>query len=568
MDEFLVIPKGADGYYHPKNESEVIALVKYAVNSKRQIRVRGASHSTAWSIFTDPVDDKPRNMTLIRRPPAGENLNLSLDQMIALDWIDEANGIVEAEAGIHLGADPYDPLAVATLDNSLLYQLFQKGWGINDLGGITHQTVGGFLGTGSAGGSLKFDLDNVTAFRIVDGTGTPSWIERTDPIFGAVAVSMGLLGIVTKVRLRCNRSFIIAGDEVTTPTTLAGCPIDLFGSGTAGKPSMQQFLEEKDYSRILWWPQVGAERVVIWEAKRDDAPPPPGFTPVPYQEFATDLAGWAEQLLGSIFYVLLGNTAFGRITAILLRNYGRFCHCVARMWAATLGPLAWLPAAIVTAILFVILLIPTLIFMLFPGILPKLFPTALNFFQPMTKPGEATLFKDYYWRSLPMDNTADDILMGTEFTEIWMPLKYTQQCMTLLNQMFIDKGVTATGYFSAEVYATMPSTAWLSPAYSDGNDEYKDGVVRFDIFWYRENDGQPNVEGGFYQQYWDLFRSHGIPFRFHWGKYIPAYNFPDWAAYIRAGLPKFDDFMALRAARDPNDIFYTQYYRERFTGHA
>ncbi len=31
-----------------------------------QIRVRGASHSTAWSIFTDPVDGKPENRTLNR----------------------------------------------------------------------------------------------------------------------------------------------------------------------------------------------------------------------------------------------------------------------------------------------------------------------------------------------------------------------------------------------------------------------------------------------------------------------------------------------------------------------
>ena len=45
----------------------------------------------------------------------------------------------------------------------------------------------------------------------------------------------------------------------------------------------------------------------------------------------------------------------------------------------------------------------------------------------MTGKGKPTLFDDYYWRSLPMDNTADDILLGTEFTEIWVPLQYTQR---------------------------------------------------------------------------------------------------------------------------------------------
>jgi hypothetical protein len=143
MDQPSIIHKGIDGYYHPKNEDEVIALVKYAANNMLLIRVRGASHSTAWSIFTDPVGGRPRNTTCERRPPSGPNLNLVLDQMFALDWIDEAKGIVEAEAGIHLGVDPYDAIGVSTLENSLLFQTFQKGWGINDLGGISHQTIGG-----------------------------------------------------------------------------------------------------------------------------------------------------------------------------------------------------------------------------------------------------------------------------------------------------------------------------------------------------------------------------------------------------------------------------------------
>jgi hypothetical protein len=69
--------------------------------------------------------------------------------------------------------------------------------------------------------------------------------------------------------------------------------------------------------------------------------------------------------------------------------------------------------------------------------------------------------------------------------------------------MFVTRGVTATGYFSSEVYATTPDDNWMSPAYSDGTDAYKDGVVRFDIFWYRENAGEPNSDTGFFRQYWD-----------------------------------------------------------------
>jgi D-arabinono-1,4-lactone oxidase len=561
----LGIVKGSDGYYHPATEDDVISLVKYAVANNLQIRARGASHSTAWSIFTDPVGGKPENKTLNRRPPAGPNINLAMDLMKGLEWLDEAAGIVEAEAGIHLGKDPYDPIGEASLDDSLLYQLFEKNWAINDLGGITHQTISGFTATGSAGGSLKFDLDNVIAIRIVDGTGTPAWIERSDPTFGAFAISMGLLGIVTKIRLKLSPTFRVEGQEITTSTAPADCPIDLFGPGTGGKPSLQAFLEKQDYARVLWWPQKGAERVVIWQASRVETAPPPGFVPVPYEEFSQDLGGWAEQLFGAVFFTLLGNSGFGQVMPKLIRAYARFAACLGLAWGG--GAPAMAAASALAVVAAVILFLPAVFFICFPQVLKAFFPTALDVFQPITT-GKPTLFNDYYWRSLCMDNSADDILMGTEFTEIWVPIQYTERCMNLLNGMFAQKGAVGTGFFSTEVYATLPSRAWLSPSYSDGSDEYKDGVVRFDVFWYRGNAGQPNLEGGFFQQYWDLFTANGVPIRFHWGKFIPAYEFPAWAEHYRTSLPRFDDFMALRQARDPNDVFFTRYWRERFTGHA
>jgi D-arabinono-1,4-lactone oxidase len=566
MEQSGIIAKSVDGYYHPANEDEVIALVKYAAQNKLQIRVRGASHSTAWSIFTDPVDGLPVNMTLASAPPAGPNINVAMDGMIGFKWIDEAAGTAEAEAGIHLGKDPYDPIGTSTLENGLLYQLFEKGWGLNDLGGITHQTISGFTATGSAGGSLKFDLNNVAEIRIVDGTGTASWVTRDDPIFDAVAVSMGLLGIVTKFRLRLNPSFRVVGTETTTPPTLPDCPIDLFGDGKPGTPSLENFLKEQDYSRIMWWPQEKAARVVIWQASRVEGPPPHDYKPHPYEELKETLGGWLEQLVGAILYLLLGNRGQATVAPKLKIAYARFVECVTAMWGGT--DAARKKASFVSGIVSVVLFIPTMIFIAWPNLLKSLFPTALNILQPMTKDGKPTLFDDYYWRSLPMDNTADDILLGTAFTEVWAPLQYAKPLMVLFNTLFEDRGEAAVGFYSTEIYATMPSQSWLSPAYSNGTDEYKDGVVRFDVFWYRGNDGLPNVEGGFYQQYWNLFLKSGIPFRFHWGKYIPAYDLPAWAEHYRTSLPKLDDFMALRAQRDPDGIFFTRYWRERLMGRA
>ena len=60
--------------------------------------------------------------------------------------------------------------------------LSNKGWALPDLGGITHQTVSGFLSTGSAGGSLHHDAkDGVQAMEIVDGTGRVFSVSARDP---------------------------------------------------------------------------------------------------------------------------------------------------------------------------------------------------------------------------------------------------------------------------------------------------------------------------------------------------------------------------------------------------
>lgn len=105
----------------------------------------------------------------------------------------------------------------------------------------------------------------------------------------------------------------------------------------------------------------------------------------------------------------------------------------------------------------------------------------------------------------------------------------------------------------------------MSPSYSDGNDEWKDGVFRIDPYWFEGNAGNPAEV--FYPQLWNLLREKGIPFRLHWGKYqpiIPKGDPDGWVAFFRSQYPKWDDFLAKRAEKDPNNIFLTDYWRERF----
>ncbi|UAJ08884.1 FAD-binding protein [Polymorphobacter megasporae] len=558
-----IIARGVDGFYHPTSEDEVIALVNHARATKVRVRARGATHSVAWSIYTDPVAGLPLDKTLEASPPAGANIDIALDQLARLTWLDEAAGTVEVGAGIHMGFDPSDPFGVSTIANSLLYQAFLKGWAVNIVGGITHQTISGFTGTGSAGGSITYAFDNVAAFRVVDGLGAASWIARGDDAFDAMLTAVGLMGVVTAVRLQLVPMYLVTGQEATTPVTGPECPVDLFGPGDADRLSLAKFLKDQPYSRLTWWPQKGCERVQIWQAAR--APVPPGDpTLVPYQEFTPDLGGQVKQLLASVFFVLLGNTDVAQIDALVAARVTQFGHNLAGLWATRNGGAG--AAATAVTIATTVLALPVQL-LARTGAMRTLFPSLLPLFNPMSG-STPTLFNDYYWRSLCMDNTADDIMLGTEFIEIWLPIQYTQQVMTLFKAMFDANGSAATGYYAQEIYAAAPSTAWLNPSYSDGKDEYRDGVARFDVYWYRDNAGEPDVKNAFFEQYWDLLKANDIPFRFHWGKFIPFYDLPGWAAFYRASLPRFDDFLALRARRDPDNLFFTTYWQERLLGTA
>jgi hypothetical protein len=552
-------PKGEDGFYHPTTENEIVALVKKASEENLEIRCRGAAHSMSRAIYTDPGQgEQPLpNEVSEQKPPKGPNLNVMFDKYMSLTWIDEKKGIIEVEAGIHLGYDPEDPTGTSTLENSLLYQAFVKGFTLSDLGGISHQTVSGFLMTGSSGGSLWYTIDeNLLALSIIDGNGTVESFTKENEEFGAVILSLGLLGIVSKVRIQLTPIFNIYGQQITYPTAPADCPIDLLGQGSAGKPSMEDFLKLTPYSRILWWPQEKVERVVIWEASRGTAMPV--FDPAPYEEFADNgFVTNVEQLGASMLFTMLGNSKFWIAWKKLQPSFAEFRHLTELSWGGKF--FAKLMAALVTGILKVIGFLLTLFFMTFKGLLHALYPAVVDVLQPLTKKGKAQLFMDYTYSSLPMDNGANDVLMGTEFTEIWIPLADTQRAMVLLDKMFKEGKFKATGYYSTELYAGKQSSYWLSPSYNRD-------VFRIDFFWFSTNEGNPAAKDGFFSQFWNALRNENIPFRLHWAKFLPEYDFEDWAAYFKSQYPRWDDFMRLREKRDPKNIFLTNYWSRHLFG--
>jgi hypothetical protein len=566
------IPRGPDGFYHPASEEELVCLVKQAYREGRELRVRGSAHSVSHAIYTDPQAGM-RNHVEQQSPPPGDNLNVMLDKYISFRVVDQDRKLVECDAGIHLGLDPSDPTHTSTLENSLLYQLFHDyGWTLGDTGGITHQTVSGFTATGSSGGSLKFSAnDNLYGFRVIDGTGQVYEVNRdADPdLFYAFSPNLGLLGVISKMTLRCEETFNIVGQEAIT--TVETCEVDLFGEGDATRPGLATFLKEQDYTRMEWWPQRGAERVSLWKAVK--TPATPGFQPKPYQQFGEFPE--LQELAFSFILTVIGNLDdLSVVPDKLAPDLAQLEEAVETVLAPKLGKelaellgkvAAGIAAGVGTAAFEVVKLAAPLIRKNLPEIFAKVLGVAIS----LDGPDGPQKFQDYAWQGLPMDNQANDVLVPTEFTEAWIPVQHSARAMTLLQKYFDtaptdDEALKRTGTYAWELYGAKATPLWLACSHTNGSDEWKDGVLRIDLYWFANNPGDPAVV--FYPQFWELLRDNGIPFRLHWAKFQPVYEPGDrrWVDFFRGQFPRWDDFLALRQQKDPNNIFLNDYWRARF----
>jgi hypothetical protein len=570
------VTAAADGFHHPGTEQELIDLVATAHREGRSLRVRGSAHSVAHAIYTDPHSEL-RNRVNQQAPPPGEGINVMLDRYRGWRVRDEARRLVEADAGIHLGADPGDPTQGATLETSLLSQLAERGWTLADTGGITRQTISGFTATGSSGGSLRFSSNaNLHGFRVIDGTGTVRELSRDDADpdeFFAMAPSLGLLGVISTITFECTELFAIEGQEAVE--SVSDCAIDLLGAGD-GRPTLERFLRDTDFARLEWWPQRGVERVVTWQARRIE--PPPGFEPDPYERFAQSPTG-SQHLVGILFAILGNLDDLSQAKRALEDSFDDLKRSLEHVPALRgLGAVGSLLAKVLSGAIegsvdaAITLLRPAA--PLIRRELPDFFPRLMRMFIALDadKDGDAKgqpqRFSDWGWQGLPMDNAASDILVPTEFTEAWIPLGRTQQTMALLHAHFAEPDDDAeayrrTGTYVWELYSAMPSRFWLSPAYTAGDDEWSEGAFRVDPYWFADSAGDPAET--FFPGLWKLLRDNDVPFRLHWGKFQPACARGDrtWVDHFRAQYPRWDDFLRLRAERDPGNIFLTDYWRDR-----
>lgn len=493
-------------YYLPQNTNDLSALITDAITNNKKISMRGAGHS----------------FPMIPDLEAGKNCTYILMSYFNTVTFDDANMQVTVGGGCHLGLDPYDPTpestGVKSTDaNSLFTQIFKHGWAIPEMGGIKHQTVGGFLSTGSSGGSLKYSFDEmIVSITIMTAESTPqlrtfSVNDSNTDNFYAAGIALGMFGVIVSATFKCVLTFNIKGAETTTYTK--DCPIDLFGSGNN---NLQNYFQNIDYARLMWWPQMNVQKMVVWEANQ--IPAENGFVPHPYEEVQPVLG--SELPATAAAYLIY--SAFGYWPNWFLNAAGN-------------TPAAKFFADAVSAAFY-----------------PMILPAILSEFVAV---GENQQFQDYWYTGLCMDNNMDDKLMPVKFTELWIPMSQAQHVMRALNNFYGVNGehTNNTGYFSTEIYGAKASKFWMSPSF--GND-----MIRIDVFWFANTDKDPVQT--LFQNYWNALESFN--FRCHWGKYIPqTINGKPGGAYLLSQYPNFSKWNTIRKTFDPNGVFLNPYWQSQ-----
>ena len=506
-------------YYLPATVDEVCFLVNQAWQTNTVVCLRGAAHS------------RPLISSLEAEATAGR-LYMILSKLDSVHFDDNLKQVAVG-GGCHLGLDPSDPTTppnASTLANSLLYQLDQHrpdltkpllGWAIPDMGGIIHQTIGGFLSTGSSGGSLQHSFNDMLLSLTLVTCGAngaqlqtfsrndPRYTPDNNPFF-AVGVGLGLFGVIVSATFQCVDSFNIVGQEATTLE--ADCPIDMFGDKPA-LPSLANFFRNTPYKRMMWWPQIGVEKMLVWQAR--PIPVAADFVPKPYEEIPVIKIFGQETPIPAEIAADLMMSGFGNVPAFLHELLGDS------------------------------LLYKTLMALGRDYIVP----TLLNLFVKVDGPDGPQKFQDSWYNGIPMDNRVSDLLMPVWFTELWFPIDNGPTVLSQLRAYFAQYP-DRVGTFSYEIYPAKASEFWLSPAY--GTD-----VFRIDMFWFGDNPGSPaNV---FYPEFWNLLEP--LSFRPHWGKFLPASTSGEGTTYLTRRYPNFDKWMALRNQTDPHQVFVSDYWR-------
>lgn len=355
---------GARGAWRPQSVQHVQRLVRYALETGVELRTMGSRHSLARAIDGDSARD----------------LRLLLDgELRRVEFLEtgEEGGVpfarVRVGGGCYLGINPAD--SSQREEDTFTRQLEARGFALPDLGGITHQSVAGFIQTGSAGGSLVHNaLDALESLELVDGQGEVQVLQKGTDGFDAGAISMGLFGVITHATFKVGPTYFVEGTEENREKEDS-----LLARKPGGGYVFADALRELEYMRVNWFPQRYVGRVMQWSSHRVA----PGGPRRPYNN-------------------LLRNRLQSVLAAAVLKLASGALHIDPRSELAQ-----------------------------------RFVGTLLRTFLPLGKP--TSFRDTWYLTVPMDDGVDSDHLFEILFTEVWLPVERADTVIALLEELFHDQ---------------------------------------------------------------------------------------------------------------------------------
>eukprot|EP00978_Attheya_sp_CCMP212_P030583 scaffold112851_cov35-Attheya_sp.AAC.2 len=535
--------------------AEIQGVIHAAAMKHHHVRVVGAGHSSPSA----PLHSSPNTtyITLVNPP---FQFYEKLDINVSTVTVNTKTSLVRVGAGIFMGDNTEFK---SPLHESLVYKLWQDGLALSDLAGVALQTLGGFISTGSNGGSSKFSLyDNLYGFKWVNGKGElrEAWRNDTDSsAFFAFGVNLGLVGVVYEYILMPESAYCLRlntkGFEPYRKSKRFH-PLDMADR----EHSLMDYLSKSDYARILLPYYPGTEYdSFLWPADCDRVQldsvecrtvaedMKTGFSMIDKNILETTMA------LLSIFYVdecrperedmcrwPITKSLFDPEKSFMVRLAAQLClKEIAKPFptgfdAKFLGPTTDLLDAC-TAVL----------------------QPSFNTYLPDTMDYSSNVSGKIapYFLLLSYDHSLPWELINDMHCELHFPLQpetNTTHLFWLVKEYFREHGFLVGGFVGVEWYTAKSNLFWLHPA-------YEQDTLRLGLFWWIFRQGSPN---DYFAGFWNIFHREGIPFRFHWGKYLPIKE-PDASTVLKDALatyPRLNEFRERLHDEDPWGVFLTDYW--------
>jgi L-gulono-1,4-lactone dehydrogenase len=198
----------------PATTDEVAAAVKTAVADGLTVRAIGSGHSFTGAAVAPGLQIRP-------------------DRLDGVLSVDAESGLVTVEAGIPL--------------HRLNPMLARHGLAMEILGDIDRQTIAGAVSTGTHGSGERFrSISNqIRALELVlaDGSVVTCSREEQPDLFEAARVSIGALGVITKVTLQCVPLYALHAVDAPMPLdeTLEG---------------LDELVASNDHFEFFWFPHT------------------------------------------------------------------------------------------------------------------------------------------------------------------------------------------------------------------------------------------------------------------------------------------------------------------------